>query len=247
MSPSIEHLKVLLIQARSSQDIEHQEQACFLERCRIDPPQLIPFNITRSPLTNALLAGMDAVMIGGAGEYSATQNYPWMPALLDFVRLLYERSIPTFGSCWGHQIIARALGGEVIYDTARAELGCHPVQLTEAAHDDPLFQSFPDRFLVNMGHHDRVSVPPPGAIELAVSESQGFQAFRMAGKPMYGTQFHSELDAHRERDRLIRYRSYYVRELPDETAFQAVMNNLADTTDVDHLLNDFLVKCVAQS
>ena len=37
----------------------------------------------------------------------------------------------------------------------------------------------------------------PDGVELAISDTQPHQAFRMAGKPMYGTQFHSELDARR--------------------------------------------------
>ena len=237
-------IRVRLIQAREDVSMEEQEQVCFLERCRIEPPQLLSTNVVRDRPHAGLLDGVDALMIGGAGEYSATQDYRWMPGLLELVRAAAERSLPTFGSCWGHQVIARALGGEVIYDGARAELGCHGIELTEAGQTDELFQGFPARFQANMGHHDRVSELPPDAVELAFNASQPNQAFRIAGKPIYGTQFHSELDAERERERLLCYRPFYT-EVETEEEFQAILAGLADTTEVDHLLHDFLLTFVA--
>jgi len=235
-----EHVRVLVLQARNTPDMERQEQHCFLERCRIRPDQLETVNVTREPLRAALLNDIDAMFIGGAGEYSAHLEYPWMDSLLEFVRLTVDRVVPMFGSCWGHQIIARALGGRVVHDSDRAELGCREVRLTKAGRSDPLFSRFPDRFMANMGHHDRVVELPPGAVELASNE-QPFQAFRLADLPVYGTQFHSELDAKRERERLIAYRDYYREDLPNEADFQRVVEDLAETTEVDRLLYDFLL------
>lgn len=242
---SLKDIRILLIQARGTSDIELQEQDCFLERCRINPTQLRPVSVLRDRLDERLLADADAMMIGGAGEFSAVEDYPWTSDLLDLIRTAYETRFPTFGSCWGHQLIARALGGEVVHDSDLAELGCHPVSLTEAGRHDRLFGAFPQRFLANMGHHDRVVVLPETAVELAESETQPYQAFRMDGRPMYGTQFHSELDARRERQRLFKYRAYYPELAADET-FQAVLANLAETSEVDHLLHDFLLKIVLQ-
>ena len=238
--PRFEDVKVLLVQARSTPDIEVQEQECFLERCRIEPPQLSTRSVLRDVLGPDLVEAYDAVMIGGAGEFSAVDDYEWMPGLLDFIRVCYDRHIPTFGACWGHQLIARALGGRVIHDSSLAEMGCHPVTLTESGHSDIVFRSFPHRFLANMGHHDRVVELPPDGIELARSDSQPYQAIRIAGRPMYSTQFHSELDAHRERERLYRYREHYP-EIGSDVSFQAVLANLAETSEVDHLLHDFLI------
>jgi GMP synthase (glutamine-hydrolysing) len=221
--------------------MERQEQTCFVERCRVRRSQIHAVNVTRTPLRPTLLDDVDAMMIGGAGEYSALDDTSWMPALLDLVRAAADRHLPTFGSCWGHQIIARAMGGRVVHDPDRAELGCGTVHLTQGGAQDPLFSSFPPSFNANMGHHDRVDTLPPQAIELAYNDSQRNQAFRLADAPIYGTQFHSELDAARERERLIAYRDYYRQDLPDEDDFQAVLNNLAETTEVDTLLHDFLV------
>jgi GMP synthase (glutamine-hydrolysing) len=138
-------------------------------------------------------------------------------------------------------MIARALGGDVRYDRALTEMGCHWVELNGAGQQDDLFGRFPRRFKANMGHHDRVVHLPPDAVELAVSATQPHQAFRLAGKPMYGTQFHSELDAHREEERLLAYRAHYP-EVDSELVFQEIIDGLAETTEVDSLLHQFLLR-----
>lgn len=240
------NLTVFLLQARDEADMELQEQGCFLERCHLEPEQLVCRNVVRDPIDRAALDGVDAFMIGGAGAYSATQTYAWTEAVLDLIRYAAEIKMPTFGSCWGHQMIARAMGGVVEHDPTRAEMGCHGIRLTEAGKQDELFRSFPASFLANMGHHDRVTKLPPGAVELADNEGQPFQAFRMEGLPMYGTQFHSELDAKRERERLLAYRQFYLEDLPSEEEFQHAVDSLRETTEVDHLLADFLRIFVAQ-
>lgn len=242
---SIENVRVLLLQARNTAEMEHQEQECFLERCRIRPEQLTTVNVVHEPLHAGLLDDIDTFMIGGAGEYSAKDNPPWMPDVLHFVRQAAERNLPTFGSCWGHQLIARAFGGRVIHDPDCAELGSGAVKLTEAGKRDPLFSALPPRFRANMGHHDRVVDLPANAVELAFNDSQRNQAFRLANKPVYGTQFHTELDAARERERIIAYREYYRQDLPTDEKLQQVIDNLAETTEVDRLLHEFLLTFAA--
>ncbi|MDX1584644.1 MAG: type 1 glutamine amidotransferase, partial [Thermoanaerobaculia bacterium] len=66
------------------------------------------------------------------------------------------------------------------------------------------------------------------------------EAFRIVDRPVYGTQFHSELNAHRERERLIRYRPWYMEQLGTQEEFDRVLASLAETTEVDHLLADFV-------
>jgi GMP synthase (glutamine-hydrolysing) len=226
--------------------MEEQEQQCFVERCRVPHDRFQIVNVARGdrPSPNHL-TGIDAVLIGGAGKYSAADDYEWTAPLLDFVRHVVDEQVPLFGSCWGHQVIARALGGTVVYDPEHSELGCWPVELTEAGRNDPLFHRFPKRFKANMGHHDRVTELPTGATELARND-QPYQAFRLEDAPVYGTQFHSELDAERERERILVYRKHYRDALPNEETVRRVINNLADTTEVDHLLYDFLTTFVAR-
>jgi GMP synthase (glutamine-hydrolysing) len=239
-------LDVLLIQARRARQMVEQEQQCFAERCRLPRECFRVLNVVRGDEPSvAHLEGADAVLIGGAGAYSAADDYAWTAPLLDLVRRIVDRELPLFGSCWGHQVIARALGGRVEYDPDHAELGCHWVERTAAGRSDVLFHRFPQRFRANMGHHDRVVELPDQAVELARNEIP-FQAFKLADRPVYGTQFHSELDAERERERILVYREHYRDALPDEETVRRVLEDLADTTEVDHLLYDFLTTFVAR-
>lgn len=243
MAASLDSVRLLLIQARTNEEIVLQEQQCFAERCRIHMEQIIPVNVVRQLVHDRMLEDVNVLMIGGAGEFSAIDDPKWMASLLKLILSAYDQNLPTFGSCWGHQLIARALGGKVIFDAERAELGCFPVWLTDAGQTDFLFADFPPRFLANMGHHDRVTELPEEAVELAFSGTQPYEAFRIKGKPMYCTQFHSELDARRERERLYVYRKNYP-EIGSDESFNKILDSLAVTSEVDHLLNDFLIKFV---
>ena len=244
--PPLADLRILLVQARTTRIMELQELCCFQARCRLQGRQFRPVNVVRDRLTPELLDGVDALMIGGAGEFSAADEHPWTTSVLALCRAAAERALPTFGSCWGHQILARAFGGTVIHDPEKAELGSGEVMLTDAGRHDALFGRFPSRFRVNMGHHDRVAVLPPGGVELAFSDSQPHQAFRLGDLPIYGTQFHSELDAATMHERLVAYRAHYAKHFGSEEAFQAVIDRLLETTEADHLLHDFLVHVVVR-
>ncbi len=234
-------VRVLLIQARTDASILEQELSCFADRTKLSKSQFNSRNVVEGTgLTHDIVDNIDVCMIGGAGEFSAVDDYPWMDELLEFIRVLVRRDTPLFGSCWGHQLAARALGGVVIHDLEKAEMGCREIELTEAGMRDDLLGKFPRRFFANMGHHDRVTKLPPGAVELARSESQPHQAFRLVGAPVYGTQFHSELDAESERTRLITYREHYIGALPNEEEFNKVLAELRETTEVDELLSLFI-------
>ncbi|KAI8662390.1 GATase domain-containing protein [Fusarium sp. Ph1] len=72
------------------------------------------------------LSNISAIMITGS-KYSAVENDPWVPSLLDYVKQAYQAEIPIAGFCYGHQIIARALGGQVTFSPEGYELGVQEV------------------------------------------------------------------------------------------------------------------------
>jgi GMP synthase (glutamine-hydrolysing) len=240
MAPDVQSLRVRLVQVRRRPAVIAEEQASFRARTGLRPGQFVVTDALRDPMTPDLLDGVDAVMIGGAGAYSVTDTFPWTPSLVDLCQACADRETPLFGSCWGHQFVARAFGGAVVYDPDRTEIGTHPVRLTEAGRDDPLFSTLPAVFGTQMGHQDRVATLPPGATELAANDRAPYQAFRLDGVPIYGTQFHSELDETTERARLVEYRAYY-REMADDDRFRAILDTLRPTPDADDLLRRFLL------
>src|SRR5690606_4740213 len=169
MAPDRPRLRVRLLQIRTLPAVIAEERASFCARARLAPAQLLATNVLTEPLTEGLLDGVDAVLIGGASAHSVTRTYAWTADLVRLCRACAERRLPLFGSCWGHQLIARAFGGRVVHDPTRAEMGTHAVTLTDDGSTDPLFAAFPRRFRVQMGHHDRVSELPEDGVELARS------------------------------------------------------------------------------
>lgn len=54
---------------------------------------------------------------------------------MDFIKEAYRKEIPILAICYGHQILARALGGKVTENPRGAELSVTPVELTPEAFD----------------------------------------------------------------------------------------------------------------
>ncbi|KAJ4212618.1 hypothetical protein NW759_011655 [Fusarium solani] len=79
------------------------------------------------------LSEISAIMITGS-KYSAAENDPWVPSLLDYVKQAYKAEIPIAGFCYGHQIIARALGGQVTLSPGGYELGVQEVIPSSREH-----------------------------------------------------------------------------------------------------------------
>ena len=150
---------------------------------------------------------------------------------------LIDDDRPVFGACWGHQFIADLGGGTVIEDKDRSEVGTFPIRLTPAGLKDPLFAEFPESFHVQLGHNDRVSELGPGWIDLAQSELCPNQVIRLAGKPVYGTQFHSEMDEERLRERILVFLKDYV---ADEDAHRKILWSLRPSLEADRMLEHFL-------
>lgn len=240
MAPDLSRVRVRLIQIRDNPDVLTEERESFRDRAALEDEQIVVTNAIRDPLTRDVLEDVDAVLIGGAGAYSVTQTYEWTQDLIDLCHACADLDVPLFGSCWGHQMIGRAFGGEVVNDPSKSEMGTHRVDVTEAGQSDPLFSTLPSPFYAQQGHQDRVSTLPPGAVEIATNDRSSNQAFRLEGLPIYGTQFHSELNAETERQRLIAYRSHYP-EMADDDAFQAVLDAVRDSPDADDLLRRFLL------
>ena len=240
MAPSFDRLRVRLIQIRDKPDVIAEEQRSFLARTGLRPEQQAVTSALRDPLAPALLDGVDAVMIGGAGAYSVTETYAWTQSLIDLCHACADREMPLFGSCWGHQFIGRAFGGEVVHDPERSEMGTVEVELTDEGKADALMGSLPERFASQAGHQDRVAVLPPQAVELAANERAPYQAIRLRGTGIYGTQFHSELDAETERQRLVAYRSHYP-EMQDDAVFEQALGAVRPSPHADDLLRRWLV------
>jgi len=231
-------VRPVLIQVRETAEIAAHERTCYLERCRFDPDRLDCINIASSPQINwSCVEHADVILIGGAGAYSVTCTHEFTEPLREIVRKAIDCDRPLFGNCWGHQFIAQALGGSALTDRHTSEVGRFTAFLTDDAKDDPVFSGLADSFPTLMGHHDRIDQMPAECIELAFSERCRNQAFRVRGKPVYGTQFHTEMNGDQLIERLRVYRDSY---LDSDDELEALRRQCLDTPDADRILPTFL-------
>ncbi|WP_017516354.1 glutamine amidotransferase (plasmid) [Pseudomonas nitroreducens] len=120
-----------------------------------------------------------------------TERLPWSELTAQWIRDALALEMPLFGVCYGHQLMAHALGGRVDYHPDGRELGCKRVLLLSDASDDPLLESCPQSFFAQLTHEQSVLEAPPGATVLARTEHDGHQIIRY-GRNAISAQFHPE-------------------------------------------------------
>lgn len=138
-------------------------------------------------------AGVGAAVVTGSGAM-VTDQTAWIQASEAWLRALVALGRPVLGICFGHQLLAHALGGEVADNPNGIEVGTVITRPSPDAADDPLFGSWPATVPVQASHQQSVIELPPGAIPLAASEQDPHHAFRY-GDRAWGVQFHPEFDA----------------------------------------------------
>jgi GMP synthase (glutamine-hydrolysing) len=171
----------------------------------------------------------DAFLITGSSA-SVTERAAWVLRGEELLRRIAHARVPLFGICFGHQMIAQALGGLVERNPRGREIGT--VRLHREA-DDPLFAGLPRRFDVNATHVDTVTKLPPGAEVLATTALDRAAAFRV-GPRVHGVQFHPEFDADIMR-RYLAARAHLVRqEGGDPDALRAHVHGGTRGRDILH-------------
>ncbi len=156
---------------------------------------VLPIQVIDVEHGDPLPAPADCGGVAITGSHAmVTDNLPWSLHLEDWLRQALAAAVPILGVCYGHQLLARAAGGEVGYHPAGKEIGTLAIDLLPAAADDPLLQSLPAVFAAHTTHAQSVLRLPPGAILLAASRHEAHHAYRI-GDSAWGVQFHPEFTA----------------------------------------------------
>lgn len=132
----------------------------------------------------------DVAILSGSWSM-VTDREDWSEATRQWILEILPTGKYMLGVCYGHQLMADALGGRVDYHPLGREIGLKTVTLTDAAREDPLLASFPQRFEANLSHEQTVVTPPPGAVVLGHSEHDPHQMLRYS-ENAFSVQFHPE-------------------------------------------------------
>jgi GMP synthase (glutamine-hydrolysing) len=103
---------------------------------------------------------------------------------------LFEIGVPVLGICYGQQVMAHAMGGEVAH-TGQSEFGKSRLEVSRPG--SVLFAELPRDQQVWMSHTDAVTGPPPGFRTTASTASSPVAAFEAPERGLYGVQFHPEV------------------------------------------------------
>ena len=137
------------------------------------------------------------VVVTGSAAF-VSEGEPWSRRCEAWLREAVAAGVPVLGICYGHQLLAEALGGRVGPNPRGREIGT--VRVDVHAAGDPLLGGLPETLVVQATHVESVLQLPEGARLLGSSVLDPHHAFswRAPGQPApraWGVQFHPEFDA----------------------------------------------------
>jgi GMP synthase-like glutamine amidotransferase len=142
---------------------------------------IVPYDVWNGALP-ASPEECDAWLCGGS-RASVYDDEPWIPPLLSFVRSVRDAGRPYVGVCFGHQVLAAALGGRVERAPVGWGAGAHRLSVTDGSSLNLLFM-----------HQDQVVELPHGGSVLGSAEHCPIAMMR-AAPAMVGIQPHPEFSA----------------------------------------------------
>lgn len=123
-----------------------------------------------------------------------TERAAWSERTAGWIRDAMDAEVPLFGVCYGHQLMAHALGGRVDYLPGGREIGTVPIHVTVDAAQDPIAAALPALFRAHTTHEQSVLEVPKGATVLASSVRDPHHLLRY-GRNAVSVQFHPEFNA----------------------------------------------------
>jgi GMP synthase (glutamine-hydrolysing) len=136
-----------------------------------------------TPVADMLARRPKAIILSGGPSSVYAEG---APGIDDTV---FTAGVPVFGMCYGFQLMARGLGGEVAHTGAR-EYGRTPVTISEGG---TLLADLPVQHNVWMSHGDSVAAAPAGFTVLASTTDTPVAAFEDTGRGLAGVQWHPEV------------------------------------------------------
>jgi GMP synthase (glutamine-hydrolysing) len=149
---------------------------------------------------------ISGIVITGSHD-NVTDHYDWSERTAHWLPEAVERKFPLLGICYGHQLLAYALGGQVEDNPNGLEFGAVEIKLTDAAKQDRLFSLLSSSVYFQATHTQSVIKLPINAKLLASTSLDPNHAF-VVGDCCWGVQFHPEFDVDIVRRYIAQERNY---------------------------------------
>ncbi|BAU57747.1 GMP synthase [Halorhodospira halochloris] len=176
-----------------------------------------------------------AVIVTGSPAM-VSQRLPWSEQTAAWLAEAVAAATPILGICYGHQLLAHALGGRAGPNPNGREIGTVRVELNAAqARRDPLFEELPADFAAHVTHEESALKLPDSAVRLAYNGHEQNHAFRV-GSSAWGVQFHPEFNAAITRGYIFHKRHDLYRE---RLAALDILRSVTETPHATRLLSRF--------
>jgi GMP synthase (glutamine-hydrolysing) len=179
--------------------------------------------------------GISGVIMTGSHSM-VTDQASWMVKVEAWIPRVLKQNIPFLGICFGHQLLAQAMGGLVDYHDGGREIGTVAITLTQEGKQDLLTGSLPSVFVGHTTHAQTVKKLPTGAQLLAQNSFESHHAYRI-GKNVWGFQFHPEFTADIMKEYVIEQASSLVSEGYD---IETLQSSICNTNNANGLLKRFV-------
>ena len=173
-------VRVLVVNNYPSRDRVVTLEKCLKENgAEVDPLALERVSAAKFDSSDGVVLSGSPAMLSEARTRSKFQQE--VDAVLD-------SGSPILGVCFGHQLLARAFGAEVVRDSR------HVLEMvkTTVIRDDPLFAGLPKSLTLLESRHEIVRSLPEGFTLLARSDTSEIATMRHPTRLLYGVQFHHE-------------------------------------------------------
>lgn len=189
------------------------------------------------------LPGMDQAIKNYAGilitgsKAMVTEGDDWVLKTQDWLRQTMPHKIPILGICFGHQLLADMLGGEVGYNPNGRRMGLSHCHVSADASQDLLFRVLPQPGCdVLVSHSQTVLTPPPDSQIFGHTEADANHLFRYQDF-IWGVQYHPEWDA--------KITAAYIRQRSDDLKAEGLqpkqlLVELKDCPDAKKVLSRFV-------
>lgn len=149
-----------------------------------DDVEVVPYDAVNGELP-ADPSEADAWLTTGS-RYSVNDDEPWIEDLEEFVRKVADAGVPFVGICFGHQLIAKALGGSVVKSDRGWGVGVKEVEVSKDL-------GWGDSYRVLTSYQDQVATLPPGGEILGWNDHCPVSVMGV-GSTILGIQGHPEFE-----------------------------------------------------